>query len=97
MADVTAQAPLAGAKNASGRSGRRSRQRKGEAQQATAAGLDLLRVLGWLVLHDVAVPGEDDRLIDHVLVGPRLTGLDLHTVDVPGSDHRGLVAEVAPR
>jgi hypothetical protein len=46
------------------------RQRKGEAQQATAAGLDLLRVLGWLVLHDVAVPGDDARAIDHVLVGP---------------------------
>lgn len=35
--------------------------------------------------------------IDHVLVGDRLAALSTHTVDLPGSDHRGLVAEVAAR
>jgi hypothetical protein len=70
LAELSGLAPLATAKNPPVRSGRRLRQRKGEAQQATAAGLDLLRVLGWLVLHDVAVPGDDTRAIDHVLVGP---------------------------
>ena len=47
MAELSAQVPLARAKAPTGKSGRRSRngQRKGEAQQATAAGLDLLRVL----------------------------------------------------
>ncbi|HEY0903352.1 MAG TPA: nuclease-related domain-containing protein [Marmoricola sp.] len=48
--------------------GDRSR-RSGEAQQATAAGLDLLRVLGWLVLHDMALPGDPRRRVDHVLAG----------------------------
>jgi endonuclease/exonuclease/phosphatase family metal-dependent hydrolase len=33
--------------------------------------------------------------IDHVLVGPRLAALSMHTLDVPGSDHRAVVAEVA--
>lgn len=33
--------------------------------------------------------------IDHVLVGPRLAALGTHTVDLHGSDHRGLVATVA--
>lgn len=33
--------------------------------------------------------------IDHVLVGPRLAAITSHTVDVPGSDHRAVVAEVA--
>ncbi|MCW2843057.1 MAG: hypothetical protein JWN22_973 [Nocardioides sp.] len=33
--------------------------------------------------------------IDHVLVGPRLAGLSTHTVVVPGTDHRAVVAEVA--
>ncbi len=70
MAEVSAHTAVTVKKNAPGRSGRRSRQRKGEAQQATAAGLDLLRVLGWLVLHDVAIPSADDRGIDHILVGP---------------------------
>jgi endonuclease/exonuclease/phosphatase family metal-dependent hydrolase len=46
-------------------------------------------VLGIPVPHVVA--------IDHVLVGDRLTAISTHTVDLPGSDHRGLVAEVAPR
>jgi hypothetical protein len=44
--------------------------RKGEAQQATAAGLDLLRVLGWLVLHEVELPGDAGATVDHVLAGP---------------------------
>jgi endonuclease/exonuclease/phosphatase (EEP) superfamily protein YafD len=33
--------------------------------------------------------------IDHVLVGPRLAALSMHTVEIPGSDHRAVVAEVA--
>ncbi|MCW2791569.1 MAG: hypothetical protein JWO76_667 [Nocardioides sp.] len=33
--------------------------------------------------------------IDHVLVGPRLAALSTHTVDIPGTDHRAVVAEVA--
>jgi hypothetical protein len=70
VAQLSTQAPLTRTKQAPGRSGRGSRQRKGEAQQATAAGLDLLRVLGWLVLHDVTVPGDPDLAIDHVLAGP---------------------------
>lgn len=48
----------------------RRRWRKDEGQQATAAGLDLLRVLGWLVLHDAVVPGEHEGTIDHLLAGP---------------------------
>jgi hypothetical protein len=52
------------------RKGARGSQRKGEAQQATAAGLDLLRVLGWLVLHDVDLPGDEPLGVDHVLAGP---------------------------
>jgi endonuclease/exonuclease/phosphatase family metal-dependent hydrolase len=33
--------------------------------------------------------------IDHVLVGPRLAALSTHTVEIPGTDHRAVVAEVA--
>ena len=33
--------------------------------------------------------------IDHVLVGPRLAAVSMHTVVVPDSDHRAVVAEVA--
>ena len=33
--------------------------------------------------------------IDHVLVGPRLAAIGMHTVAIPGSDHRAVVAEVA--
>ena len=33
--------------------------------------------------------------IDHVLVGPRLAAIGQHTVAVPGSDHRAVVALVA--
>src|SRR3954451_18850022 len=46
------------------------RSRKGEVQQATAAGLDLLRALGWLVLHDVVMRRDSDTTVDHVLAGP---------------------------
>ena len=35
--------------------------------------------------------------IDHVLVGPSLAALGSHPVDLPGSDHRGLVADVAAK
>ena len=33
--------------------------------------------------------------IDHVLVGPRLAVVEVHTADLPGSDHRAVVATVA--
>ncbi|MBZ5737240.1 endonuclease/exonuclease/phosphatase family protein [Nocardioides mangrovi] len=33
--------------------------------------------------------------IDHVLVGPRLAAISMRTVDVPGSDHRAVIATVA--
>jgi len=76
MAELSAQAAVPRTKN--GRRNRRvfrSRQSKDAVQQATDAGLDLLRVLGWLVLHDVVVPGdpEQDRqaaIVDHLLAGP---------------------------
>jgi endonuclease/exonuclease/phosphatase family metal-dependent hydrolase len=35
--------------------------------------------------------------IDHVLVDDGLTSLGTHTVDVAGTDHLALVAEIAPR
>ena len=35
--------------------------------------------------------------IDHVLVGPRLAAVGSHTLAIPGTDHRALVAEVALR
>lgn len=35
--------------------------------------------------------------IDHVLVGPRLAALGLETADIPGSDHRAVIARVAPK
>ncbi|WP_281272195.1 nuclease-related domain-containing protein [Nocardioides marmorisolisilvae] len=52
-----------------GRSGARKAER-GDDRAAAIAGLDLLRAVGWLVLHDVAVPGEVEVPIDHVLAGP---------------------------
>jgi hypothetical protein len=67
MAELSAHAPVARGR-AGGRSGKNAR--KGEAHQATAAGLDLLRVLGWLVLHDATLPDQPDTSIDHVLAGP---------------------------
>ncbi|MCW2755400.1 MAG: hypothetical protein JWQ32_2811 [Marmoricola sp.] len=48
---------------------RARRTRRAEADEHPAdAGLDLLRVVGWLVLHDVALPGGE--LLDHVIAGP---------------------------
>ncbi|HET7196246.1 MAG TPA: endonuclease/exonuclease/phosphatase family protein [Nocardioides sp.] len=35
--------------------------------------------------------------IDHVLVGPTFAGISTHTLEIPESDHRALVAEVAPK
>jgi hypothetical protein len=35
--------------------------------------------------------------IDHVLVGPRLAAIESRTLAIPGTDHRALVAEVAPK
>jgi endonuclease/exonuclease/phosphatase (EEP) superfamily protein YafD len=34
--------------------------------------------------------------IDHVMVGDGLTVTDVDTVDIPGTDHRGVVARLAP-
>nr|WP_232523180.1 endonuclease/exonuclease/phosphatase family protein [Nocardioides sp. MAH-18] len=51
----------------------------------------------WPAMRVGRIPGIPLAQIDHVLVGPRLTALDQHAVDLPGSDHEGLVAEVAPR
>lgn len=45
----------------------------------------------------LGVPLPTSVQIDHVLVGPTYAGLGSHTVDVPGSDHRALVAEVAAK
>jgi endonuclease/exonuclease/phosphatase (EEP) superfamily protein YafD len=46
----------------------------------------------WAVLPGVAFPLAQ---IDHVLVGPRLAALGMHTVAIPGSDHRAVLARVA--
>ena len=35
--------------------------------------------------------------IDHVLVGPTFAGISTHTLDIPESDHRAVVAGVAPK
>ncbi len=35
--------------------------------------------------------------IDHVLVGPRFAAISIHTVDLPGTDHRAVIATVARR
>lgn len=52
------------------RSGSRRAGKGNDQRQATEAGLDLLRVLGWMVVHDVVVPGPAGRVVDHVLAGP---------------------------
>jgi len=41
-----------------------------DVQHATDAGLDLLRVIGRLVLHNVTLPGHPELAIDHVVAGP---------------------------
>lgn len=50
------------------------RGRRPEAAQATCAGLDLLRALDWLVLHDLELmvgPSEKPLVaVDHLLAGP---------------------------
>jgi hypothetical protein len=84
MAELSAHAPSVRGRGAGGRGkGSRSAQRKGEDQQATAAGLDLLRVLGWLVLHDASVADDPDCSIDHVLAGPSGVYV-VNTVGWPG-------------
>jgi hypothetical protein len=35
--------------------------------------------------------------IDHVLVGPTFAAIGTHTRDIPETDHRALVAEVAAK
>src|SRR3954453_2342169 len=70
MAELSAHAAPARSRDVPGGARKTTRPRKGEAQQATAAGLDLLRVLGWLVLHDVVLRRDSDATVDHVLAGP---------------------------
>ncbi len=41
-----------------------------DVQHATDAGLDLLRVIGRLVLHNVSLPNRPELAIDHVVAGP---------------------------
>ncbi|MCW2786366.1 MAG: hypothetical protein JWP74_2883, partial [Marmoricola sp.] len=53
-----------------GRSGARAAKRGTADQYSADAGLDLLRALGWLVLHDVTLPADVDIQIDHVVAGP---------------------------
>ncbi|MGY2873855.1 hypothetical protein ACVW00_001045 [Marmoricola sp. URHA0025 HA25] len=89
MAELSAQAPVPRTRGG-GRTRRvlRHRQSKDDVQQATDAGLDLLRVLGWLVLHDVVVPGDPDgayqaAIVDHLLAGPSGVYV-VNTVKWPG-------------
>jgi endonuclease/exonuclease/phosphatase family metal-dependent hydrolase len=49
----------------------------------------------WPVLDWLGLPVPALVQIDHVLVGRSLAALSTRTVDVPGSDHRAVVAEVA--
>lgn len=46
------------------------------------------------LLGDVTLPIPALVQIDHVLAGPSVVSVGSHTVDVPGSDHRALVAQV---
>lgn len=43
----------------------------------------------------LGIPFPNTVQLDDVLVGPSFAAVDAHTVDVPESDHRALVAEVA--
>src|SRR4051794_19230517 len=72
MAELSAHPVPTRTRNPAGQTKKVSRlgKGKGDAQQATEAGLDLLRVLGWLVLHDVTLPGDPVTVVDHVLAGP---------------------------
>lgn len=45
-------------------------ERGADGESATAANLDELKALGWLVFHDVRWPGRPRANIDHVAVGP---------------------------
>lgn len=47
------------------------------------------------VVSVLGVPVPSLVQIDHVLVGPRIAALGTHTIVLPGTDHRALVAEVA--
>lgn len=52
----------------------------------------------WPAAHRVSVlgiPVPSLVQIDHVLVGPRMAALDMRTFELPGSDHRAVVATVA--
>ena len=41
----------------------------------------------------ISLPNAVD--IDHVLVGPAFAAIGTHTLEIPESDHRALVAELA--
>lgn len=43
----------------------------------------------------LGIPVPNVVVIDHVLVGPTYAAVGTHTLDLPESDHRALVAEVA--
>ncbi len=45
----------------------------------------------------LGIPVPSVAQIDHVLVGPRLAALGMHRLEITGTDHRAVVAEVAPR
>src|SRR5689334_20362906 len=66
------------------RTGSRKAEKNSDHRQATEAGLDLLRVLGWMVVHDVALPGSPAQVVDHVAAGPSGVFV-INTVTVPGA------------
>ncbi|GAB6983736.1 endonuclease/exonuclease/phosphatase family protein [Nocardioides pyridinolyticus] len=45
----------------------------------------------------LGIPVPSLTQIDHVLIGPRLAALGMHTREIPGSDHRAVVAQVASK
>ncbi|WP_028636258.1 endonuclease/exonuclease/phosphatase family protein [Nocardioides sp. URHA0032] len=60
-----------------------------EGWQPTWPANDRFTLVPWL--------GHPMAQIDHVLVGPRMAAIRMHTDPIPGSDHRAVVAEVARR
>lgn len=62
MAGVSLRADAARGPKGAGRVGRE--------HNPTEAGLDLLRVLGWLVLHEVGIPGDPPLTAHHLAAGP---------------------------
>ena len=68
---------------------RSAAERTNELWQPTWPNNGIIRFLG--------LPMPSLVQIDHVLVGPQMAAIDVHTVDLPGSDHRAVVATVARR